>query len=76
MSPPNPAAQAPTAAELLADPVVQSALSQAWIDSDADDRRIGMRKVDGSTWIRGPVLLRSVVHKVAFWMNWTSVILD
>src|SRR5207253_1923112 len=37
MSPPNPAAQAPTAAELAADPVVQSALSQAWIDSDADD---------------------------------------
>jgi hypothetical protein len=34
MSPPT---QAPAAAKLLADPVVQAALDQAWIDSQADD---------------------------------------
>jgi hypothetical protein len=33
MNPANPPTQAPTAAELLNDPVVQAALDQAWIDS-------------------------------------------
>lgn len=37
MTPINPPLQAPTAAELLADPVVQSALAQAWTDSQAGD---------------------------------------
>jgi len=37
MSPANPPTQAPTAAELLADPVVQSAMQQAWIDSQISD---------------------------------------
>src|SRR5437868_2854369 len=33
----RPSTQAPTAAELLADPVVQAALDQAWTDSLAHD---------------------------------------
>src|SRR5437763_10784404 len=37
MGPTNPLPQAPTAAELLSQPVVQSALAQAWIDFQADD---------------------------------------
>jgi hypothetical protein len=37
MSPANPPTQAPTATELLANPVVQAALDQAWIDSQADN---------------------------------------
>ena len=37
MTAPNPPSQAPTAAELLADPVVQAALDQAWADSLSHD---------------------------------------
>ena len=33
----NPPTRAPTAAELLADPTVQQALKQAWIDSQPND---------------------------------------
>lgn len=37
MTPGNRPTRAPTAAELLADPVVQTALAQAWIDSSPGD---------------------------------------
>jgi len=48
MSPTNPPSQAPTAAELLANPVVQAAIDQAWSDSQADDA--GARHEEGG-WI-------------------------
>jgi hypothetical protein len=32
MNPTNPPTRAPTAVELLADPIVQSAMDQAWLD--------------------------------------------
>src|SRR5262245_3310563 len=37
MSPPTPPTRAPTAAELMADPVVQAALDSAWVDSQPGD---------------------------------------
>ena len=49
MIPTNPPIQAPTAAELLADPVVQAAIQQAWTDSQPGAPP-GLRHEEGG-WI-------------------------
>lgn len=48
MAPGGPPTRAPTAAELLANPVVQAALDGAWIDSHPND--VAMRREQGG-WI-------------------------
>ena len=49
MNPTQPPTRAPTAAELLADPVVQTALDQAWIDSQPQEP-VGVRHEEGG-WV-------------------------
>jgi hypothetical protein len=49
MNPPSPPTKPPTAAELLADPGVQAALDQAWVDSQPGEPA-GVRHEEGG-WI-------------------------
>ncbi len=62
MTPGNPLTQAPTAAELLADPVVVQAMEQAWIDSLPGDP--GQRHEEGG-WIYQDVTSGSITTRRA-----------